>query len=271
MKGNEQLSMRQSIILSYAVASLFCACLPFAPTPLHSAPRPLAEVFAKNGHATRELRLIDFISRRKEAAEDPMPGQRSPLPAPPGYVNDRFAEPRCASIDSTVGIRDDAIEEARTLAAEGRDEDALLLLNGLILENDEFMAAYLERAKIYLHKGVYDLAVVDFREAISCRAGNVEAHYNLGIAYEKWAEKLEAAGGGPRAYEKFREAIGEYKKAVWYDPGYAPAYYGLGCACSRMGMRDDARHYFQKAIETSERDSGIARRARYNLLLLGGY
>ncbi len=200
-----------------------------------------------------------------------MPGEGSPVPASPGYGDDRFAAPRQLPVDSAMETLDDAIEEAIELREEGRDEDALLFLNGLIADNDDFMQAYLERAKIYLSRGMYDLAARDFREAISCRASSVEAHYNLGITREKWAEKLEASGDGARAYEEFHEAILEYKRSIWYGPGYAPAYYGLGCAYSRMGMRDDARHYFQRAVENAEHDSDVGRRAKYNMLLLGGY
>lgn len=200
-----------------------------------------------------------------------MPGESSPVPASPGYDSDRFASPRQLPDDSAVESRGDAIEEARELRQEGRDEDALLLLNYLIADDDNFMEAYLERAKAYLSRNAYDLAARDFREAISCRADNAEAHYNLGIAYEKWAEKLEASGEAARAGEAFQKAILEYKMSIWCDPAYAPGYYGLGCAYSRMGMREDARHYFQRAVESAEHGSDVARRARYNMLLLGGY
>lgn len=286
--GDGQVSMRKTIVSNYAVTSLFCMCLPFDPTPLYSAPHPMtgeggnAAAAAKDEHAPPGLRLIDFISRRPGTDK----GGRMPVEMPSvregsslgdseerDYSSwvDRFAAPRYAPVDSAVETRGDALEEAGDLRREGRDEDALLFLNGLIADDDESAEAYLERAKIYLSKGVYDLAERDCREAISCRESSVEAHYNLGIACEKRAERLEATGDGARAYEKFREAIVEYKRSIWYDRGYAPAYYGLGCACSRMGMRDDARHYFQKAIENAERDSDMARRARYNMLLLGGY
>ncbi|MEJ2745466.1 MAG: tetratricopeptide repeat protein [bacterium] len=249
--------MRKTTVLSYAVASLFCMCLPFNPAPVCSV-APIAAAdgdSATDGHVSPTLRLIDFISRRNRVTGDRMVGEGKTVQASPGYDDERFAAPRHLPSDPDMENHNDVIEEAKWLAADGMVEDALLLLNGLILDNDNFMEAYLERAKLYLNKGMYDLAEKDFREAISCRASSVEAHYNLGIAYEKWAEKIEATGDGARAHEKFREAIREYKKAVWHDHGYAPAYYGLGCVCSRLGMRDDARLYFQKSLENANRDS----------------
>jgi tetratricopeptide (TPR) repeat protein len=168
-------------------------------------------------------------------------------------------------------MQDKALDEARALEAEGLDEEALSLVNSVLAGNEDFMEAYLERAKIHLNRNTYDLAARDYREAISCSASSVEAHYGLGLACEKWAERLEASGNSARAYEKFREAVLEYKKTLWYSHGHAPAYYGLGCAYSRLGMREDARYYFKRAIENAEHNSDLARRARYNMQLLGEY
>jgi hypothetical protein len=38
-----------------------------------------------------------------------------------------------------------------------------------------------------------------------------------------------------------------------------------------MNLREDAVYYFKKAINTAGEGSDLARRARYNIQLLGGY
>jgi hypothetical protein len=293
--------MYRSIVLRCAAAYLFCA------RPILDASRPIsapsgmmvlyggAATIAKNELDPDGLHLIDFFSRRPERGRpsdtrpqrggkgDQVGGQVSPgrAGATENLIQQGTSSPRqhdqCAArqqapLDSARDLRqDDALDEARALEAKGLDEEALLIVSSLIVDNDEFVEAYLERAKIYLNRNMFDLAARDYREAISCSANSVEAHYGLGITCEKWAERLEASGDSPRAYEKFREAILEYKKTLWYSRGYAPAYYGLGCAYSRLGMREDALYYFKRAMESAKRGSDLARRARHNVQLLGGY
>ena len=88
---------------------------------------------------------------------------------------------------------------------------------------------------------------------------------------EKGAEKWGAGGGGGGASEKYRDAALEYKAVLWRRPDYPPACYSLGCVYARMGKKDDALYYFRKTLERAEKDSDLARRARYNMKLLGEY
>jgi len=298
-RGMSSSGMSHYIVLRCAVTCIFCS------RPLlnlsHAAAVPPdvvvnggAVTVAKNEAGSEELHLIDFFSRRpgvttpsdtrprQGGQRDPAGGQLSPGPgktkgdlyrqgASSSARRDQCAARQQAPLDSARETQDTALEEAKALEAEGSHEEALLIVSSLIADNDEFMEAYLERAKIYLNRNMYDLAARDYREAISCSANNIEAHYGLGTICEKWAERLEASGDAGRASEKFREAIVEYKKALWQSRGYAPAYYGLGCAYSRLGMREDARYYFKRAMDSAARGSDLARRARYNMQLLGEY
>jgi tetratricopeptide (TPR) repeat protein len=255
--------MRHYIVLGCAVAALSCTRLLSRADPT-SPDLPAvrgAVVVGESKSGPSELHMIDFFSRRPRAGAPSDASARMRQRATGGEAHP----------DSARKQQDDALIEARALAADESEDEALLMLRGLIAENDEFMEAYLERAKIYLNKNMYEAAARDFREAISCDADNMEAHYELGITCEKWAEKLEASGDAARAFEKFREAIVEYKKTLWLSRGYPPAYYGLGCAYARLGMREDARYYFKRAIGSAKPGSDLARRARYNVQLLGGY
>ncbi|MCX6356636.1 MAG: tetratricopeptide repeat protein [Candidatus Aureabacteria bacterium] len=164
---------------------------------------------------------------------------------------------------------EEGLQEARTLAAGGKTEDALLLVSGLIDGNPEHPDAYLERAVIYLRQKQYDRAAEDYRRVISCRGSDMEAYYGLGTVCEQWAETLFSRGKEKEAYDRYRDAIAAYKEVLWRAPGYAPAFYSLGCVYSRLGKTQDAAYYFKKTVETADAESDIARRARYNISLMG--
>jgi len=128
-----------------------------------------------------------------------------------------------------------------------------------------------QRARILLSQGMYESAAEDFWKIIATGGGDLDSYYSLGTAYEKWAESLDAAGKEKEASERYRDAIAAFKQAIWLNHAYAPAYYSMGCIYARLKMRDDALHYFRKAIENSEAGSDLARRAAHNVQLLGGY
>jgi len=170
-------------------------------------------------------------------------------------------------------LRTEAGETAPRRPAESTPEGGEHTVHGfldrLIAENRGSVAAYRERARLRLAQEMYALAADDYRRVIEMEGEEIDSLYGLGTACEKLAEKLDAAGKRDEASERFRDAAAAYKKVIWRDPRYAPAYYSLGCVYARMGMRADAVHYFRKARAIAGEDTEIARRARYNIGLLG--
>lgn len=66
----------------------------------------------------------------------------------------------------------------------------------------------------YLSQNIYDKAQEQFNEIIKIDPGFYEAHYNLGISYEK--------------IKDIEQAITNFKKTIELKSDYAPAYYHLG-------------------------------------------
>lgn len=135
----------------------------------------------------------------------------------------------------------------------------------------EQIRAQREAASALMEQGLYEKAVEEYRRILIFKKNDREARCSLGTVYEKWAEKFERERNFTEAWNKYRDAVVEYKKALWSDPSYSPAYYGLGCVYARMGMRDDAVHYFKKVLEISAEGSELSSRARHNLRLMGVY
>ena len=192
-----------------------------------------------------------YLSRLSGNRSHSMKGGRARSPIVPGDLN--------------------ALQKAKELRAQGRDGEALMILEDALEYNPENAVAYLERAELFLSKKQYDYAANDYRAAIYHGETGGKVHYGLGTAYEKQAEKLESTGTKKDAMDKYRDAVAEYKEALWQDHDYALAYYSLGCVYSRMGMREDAIYYFKKTLRTASRGSEVINRARYNIRLLGGY
>ena len=185
----------------------------------------------------------------------------SPLPAPAGS----------GAEDGDRELSEMLLGDAGSLAEKGDTGGAIAVLGALLEKAPDFAEAWGARAKLLLAKQEYARAVEDYRKALAIEGGDIESHYGMGTALEKWAEKIEAEGGGGGASEKYRDAALEYKAVLWRRPDYPPACYSLGCVYARMGKKDDALYYFRKTLERAEKDSDLARRARYNMKLLGEY
>lgn len=185
----------------------------------------------------------------------------SPLPAPanaPGEDGDR-------------DLAEMLLADARKLNEDGDPEGAISVLGALLDRTPDLAEAWGARAAILLARQEYARAVDDYRKALAIGGGDIETHYGLGTALEKWAEKTEAEGDARGAGEKYRDAALEYKAVLWRRPEYPPACYSLGCVYARMGKKDDALYYFRKTLERVEKDSDMARRTRYNMKLMGEY
>ena len=185
----------------------------------------------------------------------------SPLPAPAGS----------GAEDGDRELAEMLLGDARSLAEKGDTGGAIVVLGALLEQAPDFAEAWGARAKFLLANQEYARAVEDYRKAVAIEGGDIESHYGMGTALEKWAEKIEAEEGGGGASEKYRDAALEYKAVLWRRPDYPPACYSLGCVYARMGKKDDALYYFRKTLERVEKDSDLARRARYNMKLLGEY
>lgn len=115
--------------------------------------------------------------------------------------------------------------------------------------------------------GSIELAIANFKKAISIKQDYSEAQYNLGVAYQKTnqldsaANYYELAINSKHAYPiahnnlgiicltkgLFDEAVKCFEWAIAYSPNYAEAHNNLGSALQELKQFENAKKEFEKA------------------------
>jgi tetratricopeptide (TPR) repeat protein len=146
--------------------------------------------------------------------------------------------------------------------------------------------AHNEIGIIYLHQDRFDMAIPEFKEAVSLNPQFDQAYDNLGVAYDKKGEPKKAIAqykkalkikpGNPKIYNnlgnaynkmnRFDEAIGAYQKALRLAPDFRAVYNNLGVVYYKKGMYKETEKYWNKALELDPNDKSV----RDNIRVLEG-
>ena len=182
-----------------------------------------------------------------DAAEQAVRQALSLRPREPSYFE-------LLALTYQIRNRFDLAEDAYRQALQQRDPSPSVLVNYstlLLLRNrpdealdlaqralqdpgyDRPALAHVNMGLAHSQQGQFDLAVAQFRRALSYRS-LPEAYHNLGLAYDRM--------GRPDA------AIQAFRDAVRLRPTYAAAYAGLGDALLAAGQVDDARQALERVI-----------------------
>ena len=137
------------------------------------------------------------------------------------------------------------------LLLRGRPEEALDLARRALKNPgyDRPVLAHVNMGLAYSQQGQFELAVAQFRRALTYRS-LPEAHHNLGLAYDRM--------GRPD------DAIRAFRDAIRLRPTYAAAYAGLGDALLTAGQVDAARQALERVIALQP-DSALAAASREQL------
>lgn len=131
------------------------------------------------------------------------------------------------------------------------------LIEELITKNtngEELFWAYFERGLYYLEDHEYELAIADFKEALSIKEDPL-LYYNIGIALTKMKDLTEA-----KIY---------FSKVVEIDPKNSFAYFELGNIFHEEGNYSKALDFYDKSIKNGKKGSDVYyKRAITNLKLL---
>ena len=102
------------------------------------------------------------------------------------------------------------------------------------IDSNDLIKVYHKGAGNSVKRGRYDEAISLCKKAIKIDQNDVEAHYQLSIAYT-----------GKRLNE---DAINSLQKVLKLEPGRVDAYYRLGVLLEKTGSLDSAITSYKKAI-----------------------
>jgi tetratricopeptide (TPR) repeat protein len=104
----------------------------------------------------------------------------------------------------------------------------------------DYAEAYNNLGIVYKNQGLLDMAIEQYRMALSIKSDYAEAHNNLGIAYSH-----------KRLYDM---AIEQYRIALSMKPDDAEAHFNLGLAYLNKGNKDMARSEFELGLKAKPDD-----------------
>lgn len=118
----------------------------------------------------------------------------------------------------------------------GKYEQAITDLNKAIQINPKDSYAYNKRGLAYNEQGKYEKAIADYNKAIELKYDPLSVPYNnRGNAYDNLGN--------------YQKAIEDYNQAIRINPNDADAFYNLGNTHSKLGDKQAAVQYFQKAAQ----------------------
>lgn len=160
------------------------------------------------------------------------------------------------------------LDQVMKLYSSGLIQESLDAVNTIIKEHPNEPTLFNISGACYSAIGPMEFAIKDFQKAINLKPDYAEAHYNLGVVFQKIA-KLDDAFSSyekaltinhayPQAHNnqgminlKRREldlAVKSFEWAVAYNPNYVEAHNNLGAVFQELMMYEKAKEQYEKAI-----------------------
>lgn len=194
---------------------------------------------------------------------------------------------------------DKLFAEACNLQSRGANQEAITLLNQVLLEKPYMAPAWNNRAAILQKLGFYFDALMNYERAIQCKSDAAEFYNNRGAAYLD-LDKFEAAIADfdrasalnnriPEArnnsantlmrLNRLDEAAAAYRAAITLRPDYPDAHLGLALTLLKLGnlkegwaefeWRWKTKHLEARNLPYPKWDGGEAKNSNQGLLLYG--
>jgi len=160
------------------------------------------------------------------------------------------------------------LNEAMQSYSSGKFQEALYATQFLIknFPNDPLLFNLI--GACYSELGQIEFAINSFEKAIALNPKYIEAHYNLGVAFQKTRktdnaiECYKEAINGKHAYPSAHNNLGlislgcgnldsaikSFEWAIAYNPEYAEAHNNLGAAFQELNKIDEAIKQYKKAV-----------------------
>jgi tetratricopeptide (TPR) repeat protein len=108
-------------------------------------------------------------------------------------------------------------------------------LEDKISADPEDSQAQLQLANLKHDSGMFESAIINYKKYLETNPSDADARVDMGVCYF--------------ILKNYNEAIAEMKKAVQYNPKHQLAYINLGIVSLSAGSLDDAKKFWQKAMD----------------------
>lgn len=132
-----------------------------------------------------------------------------------------------------IGLANE-MTNANLALEEGRVQEAILRLQGVIAKDDTFAAAYSVLGSALLTAGSYRAAIPVLRKALELHPESVSSHYDLGMALFQTGD--------------WNAAARQFEAAVAGSPESAEMHYSLASVYVRVNRMADAKKQLQEAL-----------------------
>ena len=136
---------------------------------------------------------------------------------------------------TTLDLKQIQISSAIDLFSKGEINQALDAVQGLLKDYPNEPVLFNIKGACYADLGQLDVAVTNYKEAITIKPDYAKAHFNL-------AGSLHDLG-------QLETAVQSYQKAIEIEPGYAEAYNNLGNVFQELKQANSAVQSYKKALE----------------------
>jgi len=136
---------------------------------------------------------------------------------------------------TTLDLKQIQISSAIDLFSKGEINQALDAVQGLLKDYPNEPVLFNIKGACYADLGQLDVAVTNYKEAITIKPDYAKAHFNL-------AGSLHDLG-------QLETAVQSYQKAIEIDASYTEAYNNLGNVYQELKQFDSAVQSYQKALE----------------------
>ena len=136
---------------------------------------------------------------------------------------------------TTLDLKQIQISSAIDLFSKGEINQALDAVQGLLKDYPNEPVLFNIKGACYADLGQLDVAVTNYKEAITIKPDYAKAHFNL-------AGSLHDLG-------QLETAVKSYQKAIEIDASYTEAYNNLGNVYQELKQVDSAVQSYQKALE----------------------
>lgn len=136
------------------------------------------------------------------------------------------------------------IEQAWKLAAKGKSDEAIQILQEVVKSDSKNADARLLLGSLLAEKGDRAESIAQLNEAVQLRPKSAEAQNALGEAYNRFGDA--------------KSARGPFEKAVALNPGFGTAQVNLGLILLQAGERASAAGHLDRAIQIFGRTTEAA-------------